>query len=273
MPGSLRDRHGAIALEPTQVATEPEDRQDGTFEDGETSARLVPSSQAADPVAVSARLQILSTEHWSLLATRSLTWNESFSRSSIFLATVSGTVIALALAAQATSFGPGFFAFALVVLPVTFFIGLATFLRLVAANREDVLWVQGMNRIRHAYLELAPELEPYFVAAWHDDEAGVLTTLGASPRAHGWHHHVFATTPGVVAIVDAMVGANVAALAALAYGMPFHQSIAVGIAAFASLSAALLLYQRRTIWPSSLPTVRFPRAVGAYAHRAPHRVG
>jgi hypothetical protein len=32
----------------------------------------------ATPAAL--RLQILSTEHWSLLATRSQTWNESFAR-------------------------------------------------------------------------------------------------------------------------------------------------------------------------------------------------
>jgi hypothetical protein len=29
-------------------------------------------------------LQILSTEHWSLLATRALTWNESFARARCF---------------------------------------------------------------------------------------------------------------------------------------------------------------------------------------------
>ncbi len=35
----------------------------------------------------SVRLQILSTEHWSLLASRSLAWNEVFSRTTMFLAT------------------------------------------------------------------------------------------------------------------------------------------------------------------------------------------
>lgn len=45
----------------------------------------------------SVRLQILSTEHWSLLASRSLGWNEVFSRTTMFLATLSGAVVALAL--------------------------------------------------------------------------------------------------------------------------------------------------------------------------------
>ena len=35
------------------------------------------------------RAQFLATEHWSLLATRSLSWNESFSRSSMFLTSLS----------------------------------------------------------------------------------------------------------------------------------------------------------------------------------------
>ena len=42
------------------------------------------------------RLQILSTEHWSLLASRSLAWNESFSRAGMFLTTLTGSIVALA---------------------------------------------------------------------------------------------------------------------------------------------------------------------------------
>ena len=35
--------------------------------------------------AASLRSQILATEHWSLLATRSMTWNEIFSRAAMFI--------------------------------------------------------------------------------------------------------------------------------------------------------------------------------------------
>src|SRR3954447_19754501 len=86
-------------------------------------------------------MQILSTEHWSLLATRSLSWNESFSRAGLFLSTVSATAVALALVGQATSFGGQFVAFALVMLPVALFVGLATFTRLDEVNAEDAIWV------------------------------------------------------------------------------------------------------------------------------------
>jgi len=108
-------------------------------------------------------LQILQTEHWSLLAARSLVYTEAMSRTSIFVAALTGSVVALALVAQATDFGDGFVAFGLVLLPVVYFLGVATMVRLGQVNWEDARWVQGMNRIRHAYLDAAPELEPYFV--------------------------------------------------------------------------------------------------------------
>jgi len=61
----------------------------------------------SDAVTPAMRLQILSTEHWSLLASRSLAWNESFSRAGMFLTTLTGAIVALALVAQASAFGEG----------------------------------------------------------------------------------------------------------------------------------------------------------------------
>ena len=130
-------------------------------------------------------LQILTTEHWSLLSARSLVYAEAMSRTSIFVAALTGAVVSLALVAQAADFGDAFVAFALVLLPVVYFLGVVTAVRLAQVNNEDARWMQGMNRIRHAYLELAPELEPYFVTSRYDDRAGVLQSAMAmrSPPA------------------------------------------------------------------------------------------
>src|SRR5262249_6765209 len=124
---------------------------------------LPPLGSGGDPSRVGLQLQVLSTEHWGLLATRSMAWNEIFTRASIFLSALSGAIVALALVAQATAFGDAFAALALVVLPVVFFLGLATFLRLSQASRGDFRWVVGMNRIRTAYLQIVPEVAPYLV--------------------------------------------------------------------------------------------------------------
>src|SRR5258707_8804715 len=91
-----------------------------------------------------ARLQVLATEHWSLLATRSLTYTEALSRVTIFLAILSGAMIALALVAQADRFGPAFTSIAIPTLLVVLFAGIATVGPLITLNRDDYRWVVGM---------------------------------------------------------------------------------------------------------------------------------
>lgn len=116
------------------------------------------AGEGGSPVAL--RLQVLATEHWGLLATRSLAWNESFTRAGMFLSALSGAIVALALVAQATSFSGDFTLFALIILPVVLFIGVTTFIRIGRSNGYDALCVVGMNRIRHAYLEISPRWRP-----------------------------------------------------------------------------------------------------------------
>src|SRR4029453_1756099 len=114
-------------------------------------------------VSEAVRVQILATEHWSLLATRNITYGAIYSRATIFLTVVSAAVVALALAAEATEFGDRFYVFALLVLPLSFFIGGGTSPRPVAP-RTGAFWPRSaLNRLRPAYLETAPGLEPYFV--------------------------------------------------------------------------------------------------------------
>src|SRR5215831_20738615 len=100
----------------------------------------------------------------------------------MFITVLSAAVVALALVAQATAFGSEFRLYALLVLPVVLLVGVATRIRLSDANIEDFGLVMGMNRLRHAYLELAPELEPYFVTSHHDDEPGMLQTYSFRSR-------------------------------------------------------------------------------------------
>jgi hypothetical protein len=187
-----------------------------------------------------ARLQILATEHWSLLATRSLTYNEALSRVTIFLAILSGAVIALALVAQADGFGPTTLAIAIPVLCVVLFTGIATVGRLIRLNNDDFRWVIGMNRLRHAYLEMHPELEPHFVASPYDDLPGALQTLGIEPATAGAGvgsvFHVIQTLPGMVAVVVACVAATIGALAGLALRAPL-----AGVALAATFGFVLAL--------------------------------
>jgi hypothetical protein len=207
---------------------------------GETA----PTGQASP----SMRLQILSTEHWSLLASRSLAWNESFSRAGMFLSTLSGAIVALALVAQASAFGEGFMLFALVILPVVLFIGVATFMRLGVANYHEAMCVIGMNRIRAAYMELAPDLARYFVMSAYDDAHGIGITMGVQAGgAIYWIGQMIAGTPTVVMIINAALAGAIAAIAALRLGAtPSGILIAAGVGSLVAL-AAQALYAARTI--------------------------
>jgi len=200
-----------------------------------------------DGVADSVRLQILATEHWSLLATRSMGYQESFSRAGMFLSVLSGAVVSLALVAQAMSFGPGFELFALVLLPVVLFVGLATFVRLVQVNDEDVRWVIGMNRLRHAYLEIDPTLAPYFITAWHDDEYALLVTVGASPRGLRFVHG-FVTTPGMLGVINGVIAGVLAGFVAqklAAAEAASAAAVGAGVVTFLVLVFGQGMYQAR----------------------------
>ena len=209
------------------------------------------------------RLQILTTEHWSLLSTRSLSWNEAFSRATMFLSVLSGAVVALALVAQATSFGDGFATFAILILPVVLFVGVVTFARLVAINYEDVGWVVGMNMLRHAYLEVAPELRNYFITGSNDDEAGVMATYGATPGP-GSFAHEFVTTPGMLAVINGVIAGIFAGIVALRFGWSTMVAVAVGVAVALITCAILVIHQYRgVVKPRGRRPARFPRGGSA----------
>ena len=167
---------------------------------------------AASPTPVQLRLQILSTEHWSLLASRGLAWNESFTRASMFLSTLSGSIVALSLIGGVDGFHDPFFVVALVVLPVDLFVGIGTWLRMGAANYHDAIAVAGMNRIRAAYLEIAPDLAPYFVMGVHDDAAGIGITMAVPPGTAPLVH-LIAGTPTLVMVLNAVLSGAIVALA------------------------------------------------------------
>jgi len=187
-----------------------------------------------DPAA--ARLQVLATEHWSLLATRSLTYMESLGRVNMFLAILSGAVIALALVAQADHFGPTFVSVAIFMLSIVLFVGVATVARLMALNRDDYRWVVGMNRLRRAYLDLYPELAPHFVTSPYDDFKGALQTIGIEVTVGraglGSAFHGLQTLPGMLSVIVAADAGAIGALIAFAIGLPLYGVLITGAAAF-----------------------------------------
>lgn len=223
----------------------------------------------------SVRAQFLATEHWSLLANRSLLWNETFSRASMFLTVLSAAVVALGFVAQATSFGQGFRIFALVVLPVVLLLGLGTFLRLFEVNEQDIWLVIGMNRLRHAYLEMAPELEPYFVTGHNDDVPSVLQSYSPDwalqPQGFGAAPVglvvILSSTPHLIAAIDILVAGVFVALLSETLGASVEVSALIGAAcAFVFLVILFWSGMRRIALIQSRYQPRFPKAAEAEAN-------
>ena len=104
-------------------------------------------------------LQFMTTEHFTLQTARAVANAEITSRLQLYQGTLSSSIVALALTAQLSGLGFAFRVFALVLLPVVFFLGVVTHGRLLQVNAEWRTYGQGMNRIRHYFLELAPEME------------------------------------------------------------------------------------------------------------------
>ena len=151
----------------------------------------------------------------------------------MLLSTLSATVVAIAVAAQVAAFGPAFVAFALVVLPFVELVGVATFARLGEANSEDLQSIQGMNRIRHAYLEIAPQLEPYFVTGRNDDLPALFSAYGmgsgSTSSVQRGFHHAFVMTQGMVGIINSMVAGVFGFLLATSLGAPTGEAMAAGV--------------------------------------------
>lgn len=172
------------------------------------------AGEPTGPTPLQVRLQILSTEHWSLLASRGLAWNESFARASMYLSTLSGALVALGLIASVGGLGDAFYVVALVVLPVVLFVGVGTWYRMGATNYHDAIAVAGMNRIRAAYLEIAPDLEPYFVMGVHDDAPGIGITMAVPPGTSPFAH-LIAGTPTLIMVLNGVVSGAIVAIALL----------------------------------------------------------
>lgn len=192
----------------------------------EESRAAMPSNESVTP---SLRAQLLATEHWSLLASRSTTQNELLVRIAIFLTLVSASVVGLALVGQATDFDGRFEVFAIVLFSILVIVGTLTLLRVANGSDEDLSYVIGMNRLRAAYVELDPGLDRYLVASSHDDEQGIVQTYAYFPPGSPLVQPL-ASSIMLILVVDAVVAGVLAGLIANAAG---------GSGALIALAAAL----------------------------------
>jgi hypothetical protein len=185
-------------------------------------------------------LQCLTTEHFALQTGRAMTAADASSRSSLFLSTISSTLIALAFIGNISQLGGAFFLFALVLFPSLLFLGLVTFERVLQSAIEDIVCGRGINRIRHFYVELAPQVKDYFILSIHDDEAGAHSNMGM--QLSWWQ--LFLTTAGMIAVIDSLLaGAFAGLLIYQLFASPLLLCLSVAIVIFLVVLVAHQRYQ------------------------------
>jgi hypothetical protein len=197
-------------------------------------------------------VQIVTTEHFTLQTGRGITVAEANGRVGVYLSTVSTTLVALAFIGQMSHLGPAFYLFGLILFASVFFLGLFTFARVLQSGLEDAIYLRGINRIRHYYLEMLPEMAPYFILSTHDDERGGMRDFGIRrlhPRVQG-----FLTTAGLVAVIDSIVaGAFVGLLVGLLVSL-LALAVGAGVVTFLLCVVAHQRYQA-TQWAALDQTI------------------
>ena len=212
----------------------------------------MPNGEQAKPAPIADELSearaVLTTEYGMLMSALTAAWSASLTRTSLFLGVVSAAGVAFGFAAQGGIDTTTFTVVAFLVLLLTLFLGVATFIRLVEVQREAQVYIAGMNRIRHLFAESAPASAPYFVLPIHDDESALYRSIGTGmhrkrPRFRLLHLSV--QTQGIVGIVAAAVAGGCGALA----GSPSGPAVSWSVAAVAFLVTLSLLF---TYWHRSL---------------------
>jgi hypothetical protein len=184
---------------------------------------------AGDPIT----LQVLMSEHASLLSSRSLAYNEAFTRAGMFLQALGMSFVGLSLLGAALGFTRDVLVIAVIVVAFDVLIGIATFRRVSDTGREDLWLMQAMNRIRQGYVRVAPASRPFLTAGTFDDVPSVLGSYGftdtSTPNPIGDIAYGISTSLGLVGMVLAVVSGVLASLIVLAPGGSMPVAVIVGI--------------------------------------------
>jgi hypothetical protein len=208
----------------------------------------MPPQAAGEPRAPA--ISFVTTEHFTLQGARSQTISESTGRASMFLASVSGGLVAWGLVATATGAGGGFFAFGVVLLPTLAFVGLVTFERTLQSGIEDLGYARRIARLRAYYFDNAPELAPYLLSV--EPEAR-LRVQGL----RGGYFQAFRTIAGMMGVITAVLTGSEAGLAVIAAFDAPATSFAVGGVVALAVLIAMMRYQRG-VWARAITLYDFP---------------
>ena len=176
-------------------------------------------------------MSALVTEHFVQQSAASATISESSSRASLYLLSLSSSLVALGFAAQSRQALPYF---AVGILPAIFILGIFSFVRVTDTAMANLNSLQAIVRIRNYYAGLVPEAARFFgQPEARDDAATALTFLGLS---RSWINALFSMASTLAAINSLVAGVGVAVLLVTILGTG-----SLGVAAFIGVMLVIVL--------------------------------
>lgn len=201
--------------------------------------------QALDDARV---VNLLNAELSSLVANRTLAYNEALTRAGMFLAFLSMSFVGLALVGQGIGFGDQFLVVAALILAFDLIVGLTTYGRIVGANHDDLRAVHAMARVRHASVRVAPVIAPFIANPTNDDLESLMEVYGGTPGGSiSTLAYALTTSGGMIGLITSMVGGVLVGTLALAAGLVSGLAvvlvgIAGGLVVFTGLAWATMRY-------------------------------
>src|SRR5262249_11983477 len=155
------------------------------------------------PERQAAFMSALVTEHFVLQTAASATITEAASRTSLYVFSLSSSLVAMGFVSQ---FPQTFRFFAAAILPTLFVLGVFTTIRLVDTGIENQLFLRRIARIRSYYRPLSPDAAVYFSA-----ESGRWPEAHAVPPLwYGARIALLTTAATMIAVINSIVaGASV----------------------------------------------------------------
>jgi hypothetical protein len=195
-----------------------------------------------DDAEQSALLLALTTEHFVLQSAASTIAAESATRATLYVMSLSSSLVAMGFAAQSeTAFVP----LAAGVIPTVFLLGVFTIVRLIETGAQNMVFLRRMVRIRRYYRDLTPAAATYFGTPGASETDEVLAELGVGVSGRLAPYFTLAM---MVATINGIVGGSGIALLAVAIldtGW-IVAAILLGLAMSAATIAACRIYQQRT---------------------------
>lgn len=186
-------------------------------------------------------MSALVTEHFVQQSAASATISESSSRASLYLLSLSSSLVALGFAAQSRQ---AFIYFAAAILPAIFILGIFSFVRVTDTAMANLNSLRAIVRIRRFYAGLVPDAARFF--GDHGVEGDTTTALNFLGITRSWANALFTMASTLAAINSLVAGVGVVILLVSLFGIQsIGPAVAIAAVIVIALMALAIAYQLR----------------------------